>query len=86
MGKQMTCVRWHSRKAGKLRCASFEPAKQVGESPCIPSVGLKGGGRSQWAIRRKKKSCSRSAPPAARKATRKKASTKRKSSKRKSRK
>ncbi len=56
MGLKMTCTRWHKRSNGKLRCAKFEKAKKVGRSPkCPEKEGLKGGGRSQWAIRPKRK-------------------------------
>lgn len=60
MGLKMTCTRWHKRSNGMVRCAKFEKAKKVGRHPECPSDGLKGGGRSQWAIRaNKKRPCKR---------------------------
>lgn len=55
-GLKRTCVRFkRSSKAKGLRCESFEPASKVGRHPACPGQGLKGGGRSQWAIRGSKR-------------------------------
>lgn len=57
-GVKQTCVKFRKTKVG-LRCADFEKASKVGKHPCLPKGGLKGGGRSQWAIRGgAKKKCS----------------------------
>lgn len=49
-GLNQTCVRFKRTSVG-LRCADYSPARKVGRFPCKPKQGLKGGGRSQWAIR-----------------------------------
>lgn len=55
-GYKRTCVKFkRSSKAKGLRCETFASAKKVGRSPVCPGAGLKGGGRSQWAIRPNKK-------------------------------
>lgn len=51
-GAERACVKWKKAKGGVWRCASFQEGKKY---PSCPSGGLKGGGRSQFAIRPGKK-------------------------------
>jgi hypothetical protein len=47
-GATRACVDWKKAKGGVWRCKEFEEGKK---HPTCPGGGLKGGGRSQFAIR-----------------------------------
>lgn len=51
-GAERACVRWSKAKGGVWRCKKFQEGKK---HPTCPGGPLKGGGRSQFAIRPGKK-------------------------------